>query len=322
MLMTLAVRETVEQTIVVPARDRAAFARKVEWALREFDLVARGTEFVGVFPNSPSDSNKILMQRRDRYVVSRARRLVPVSIRAGGSMARRVQEGRDRGAHIDRRFEVPYENRRDPIAYGPSDDLPHPALAKVGHRYIIHWTRASHRPWPTERAIDFFTAILQSPTYPREAVHSLCNIIETARIAGSSRHMPGRIPTVSFSGVPPAAMIPLMRWRARYAEMSFEPYGIGIPREVAGDHGIYPVRYHNRDAEAGDGPLWLRQSEGTKGNWRAEDEWRCRGDLELSTIPREKLVCFCRTSDEAREMNNRYGLAAVPLFQCSRTPPD
>lgn len=322
MLLTLAAREAVDQTIVVPARHREEFSRKIAWVLREFDLAPELVEFVGVLPESPADSTKALMQLRDRYIVSKAHRLVPVSIRAGGAMTRAVREAEEVGAPIDRQFEVRYQNRRDSLAYELPCERLSGRIREIGDRYIVHWTRASHGPWPTERAVDFYTAILTSPRYPRAGIHSLCNILETGRIVGSSRHMPGRVPTVSFSGVSPVAMIPLMRWRTRYAEMSFEPYGIGIERTFASSYGIRPVSYHNGKGEGEAESSWLRQSEGTKGNWRAEDEWRCKGDLELSEIPREKLVVFCRTPAEARELSRRYGLAAVPFLQCPQQLPN
>jgi hypothetical protein len=125
--------------------------------------------------------------------------------------------------------------------------------------------------------------------------------------------MPGNVPVVSLSDLSPVEVIPLMRWRARYRQMSFEPYGIGIERQVALEHGICPVRYYDR--ENGELPaaenIWLSQSAGTKGNWTAEREYRHRGDFNLGAIPRNKLLLLCHTAAEADQIEMETGIRAV-----------
>ena len=106
-----------------------------------------------------------------------------------------------------------------------------------------------------------------------------------------------------------------MRWRARYRQMSFEPYGVGIRREIALSAGIESVQYVDRlsASSAPDDKGWLRQSRGQKSDWRQEKEYRYRGDFALRQIKPEGLVLFCRTNDEAERLRQSFGLKVIPF---------
>jgi hypothetical protein len=125
--------------------------------------------------------------------------------------------------------------------------------------------------------------------------------------------MPGNIPTVSFSGISPLEFAGLMRWRARYREMSFEPYGIGIEREFALRHGIKPVMYYEKECPLSPQgcDFWLTQSRGMKTDWRNEDEYRFRGDFSLAHVSHDKIVCFCFETKQARTIKRQYGIKAI-----------
>ena len=94
--------------------------------------------------------------------------------------------------------------------------------------------------------------------------------------------------------------------------MSFEPYGLGIRRKLAEQIGIQPVQYYDDPASAPQGiDSWRTQFRGTKADWRQEDEYRVHGDLDFSDISREDILALCLNPDEARQIEERYGVKAV-----------
>ena len=54
---------------------------------------------------------------------------------------------------------------------------------------------------------------------------------------------------------------------------------------------------------------WLMQSQGIKSDWRAENEWRYKGDVQLSSLPPDSLCCFCHTG----EMEERIDRALLAV---------
>jgi hypothetical protein len=61
-------------------------------------------------------------------------------------------------------------------------------------------------------------------------------------------------------------------------------------------------------------PEWLTQSRGRITDWTREDEYRCRGDLDLSAVPKESLLLICRCVDEAEELEHATGIRATGMF--------
>ena len=108
-------------------------------------------------------------------------------------------------------------------------------------------------------------------------------------------------------------MIPLMRYRARYQQMSFEPYGIGIKRNIAEQLGIIPVTYYDRSGKFchSEDPPWCYQSHGTQAAWTVEDEYRCEGHLDLSRIDKSDLIVFTRFETEAEMIRQKFGYHTV-----------
>jgi hypothetical protein len=189
------------------------------------------------------------------------------------------------------------------------------ALESVGEGYLSHWTRTCDGPWPGERRVDYYRELLASDCYPRSAFDTLRAILRLGRIVASGTHMPGRIPTVSFTGRPPAAMAPLMRWRSRYQHMSFEPYGIAVEKNWAVSMGARRVKYRAARGvrpKSDDPEAWLGQTTGVHTDWRQEDEWRFLGDFDLTAAPPEALLCFCRNAGEARTLEAELGVRALP----------
>jgi hypothetical protein len=253
--------------------------------------------------------------RRDAAVIERADILLPISIRADGNMVHAVRDAEQAGREIIRDFQIPYVPRQERMAYDIRPDLVSPQIDNIDREYLIHWTRASNGPWPDERMLDFYRDVMTAGHYPRTACDTLCRILRMRRLVGSPRHMPAKTPVVSFTGLCARACIPLMKWRARYGEMSFEPYGIAILRSWADKIGIQPVIYHDNPGRPPSGvEVWRTQSRGARTDWRQEDEHRCRGDLNLSEVPSDQMMAFCLTPAESSRIEKECGIRAVSFY--------
>jgi len=283
---------------------------------RQFDLERSRTTVSIVAGPRPRPSAASRMTLRDRTIIQTAALLLPISISPKGNMARLLAKAEVEGKTVRRDFEIPYSARTESIAYRLSPDRLNPDLNAIDGQYLIHWTRAPHGRWPDEREIDYYRAIFDSTTYPRSALATLSHIVATGWIRASARHMPSNLPCVSFSASAPAMLLPLMRWRARYRQMSFEPYGIGINKDVARAAGIEPVSYTpHRTPSSDDRKPWLRQTSGEITDWRQEKEHRLRGDLSLPQFSPRDLILFCRTNDEAEQLRQSFGLTTIPFYR-------
>jgi len=283
------------------------------WFRTQFDLESPQTEIVKSVPDSDAGADENALLARDARIAQDADIIIPISIRRNGAMARLLETARSQGKKIVEQFQCLYEDRTIPLAYSIAAEDVNPELSVLADRYVLHWTRATNGAWPGERLIDFYRDITMSDSYPRTAFDTLCRILRDRLLMASSRHMPGRIPTVSFTTLAPHETVPLMRWRARYWEMSFEPYGIGISGQASERIGIQPVKYHlgSEAASSLKANQWLTQSVGSITDWRQEKEYRHRGDLSLAELSANELVVVCRTPDEARRVEDRYQLKAV-----------
>ena len=224
--------------------------------------------------------------------------------------------GRAVGKIVNSDFTVEYKPRRSPLAYTISESDINPELDALERKYLFHWTRTSNTAWPGEKLIDFYRDILTSTAYPRSAYRSLTNILKTKIIRSSSEHMPGGAMTVSFSNRAPSEMTELIAWRSRYRLMSFEPYGIGIEKSISSTINILPVLYYDKtkgkkSIDTQTDESWRTQSRGKEADWTREDEYRHAGDMDISDVPKDKMILICRTRAEAAEVSRVGGIKAV-----------
>ncbi len=315
LLTSIGSLEGVRQSLSIAADSGHEFERLKGFAIDQFDLNLALVDFAPVFSEGKNLSKDELWLKRDEQVVGPADVLLPVSLRKGGHMDSLLQRLRKRGKSIERRFQVDYQKRARPLAYRLKAEQLNHDLRRLEDRYLVHWTRAANCAWPTERLIDYYRAIVESESYPRSGFSTLMNIISTARIVATPKNMPAGIATVSFSGLPPADIVPLVAWRSRYRQMSFEPYGIGLDRQYVMSKGVCPVQYYHRDNDrARDSEQWLRQSVGVKGYWRAEQEYRYKGDFDFSSFASNRLLALCHTQREAEIIEKSTGIQAFPLI--------
>ncbi len=306
--LALASARRVATTVILPtnrAKDASSDA-----LIRQFDLDPARACFLPLEEENADASKHALMQRRDAVVVEATDVLIPISVREDGSMDRLIAEAESAGKRVERSFQIAYDGASRRLGYEIDPTELSPEAVSLESKLLTHWTRSSDGPWPTERSIDYYLALTGSVKYPRNAYHTLRNIVTSGRIVASERHMPDGARTVSFSALAPCEAAPLMRWRARYRQMSFEPYGIGFPRALAEELGVKSVIY-TKDTDGVD--RWRTQSPGRITDWRQEREFRFPNDFDLAAVPRNQLVCFCRDHDEAKRLSDQTGLRTIPM---------
>ena len=303
--------------IVMPAKESSSFKSLKSKAARQFCLTDSRVKFDKIndkILNDPTPGQ--LANIRDETIVEQADILIPVSIRPNGNMSSLLSKSYADGKAIIREFETEYEKKKSRLAYQIDESTLSNEIKSLEESYLIHWTRATNSHWPDENKLEFYKMILNSVNYRRTAFDTLCKIINTKSIIASYKNMPSAIRTVCFSGLVPRGAAGLMKWRARYSQMSFEPFGIGIERSYAMAHGIKEVRYYELSQEkhiVGQ-DKWLWQSAGQKTDWRDEKEFRYKGDFEFSSVPKEKLIIFCHYKKQASLIQNKTNLRAISFY--------
>lgn len=314
LITALASINKIPLRLMIPVNnEREMLVARATYALH-FGLDREIVEFVPVIGD---DDRSRQLALRDATVVRKADVLVPVSLRQDGSMVSLIAGAETDGKEIWRQFTTPYEPNHDALKVDYDGHQLTDEIRDFDEDYLIHWTRAANHAWPDERLIDYYSALINSQSWPRSAFETLRRIVESSRLIASSLHMPSRIATVSFSALRPVEALPLMKWRARYSQMTFEPYGIGLPTELAERSGVKAVHYYDRNDALDMDParVWLWQSRGAISDWTAEREHRHRGDLMLRAIPPEAVILFCRTREEAAELSRRYHHRVIPFFE-------
>ncbi len=316
LLTFLSAREELPVKIYVPAEDPEEFASDCDSLTYQFGLDPDFAQFSPVYGSDGDTSSTSLMIRRDRLIVKQSQLLIPVSVRSEGGMANLITVARAFGRELNTDFEVRHEQHTDPLASNFNECPINPEVHQMDRPYVVHWTRANNGPWPGERLTDFYGDILDSTSWPRSGFETLRRIVLQKRIIASYLHMPAGTATVSLSALAPSEVVPLMKWRARYRQMSFEPYGVGFSREIAEAAGIRPVAYVDAGTDPEDvDERWLRQTKGRVTDWRQEKEYRIRGDFDFGRVSKDDVVLFCRTPQEAELLRREFPFSVMPVFR-------
>jgi len=303
--------------IVMPAMESPNIEALKSKASRQFCLTDSRVKFDKINDKISSDpAPRQIANIRDETIVEQADILIPVSIRPNGNMFSLLSKSYAEGKTIVRGFETEYEKKKSKLAYQIDESTLSNELKSLEESYLIHWTRATNSHWPDENKLEFYKMILNSGEYRRTAYDTLCKIINTKSIIASCKNMPSAIRTVCFSGLVPREAAGLMKWRARYSQMSFEPFGIGIERSYAIAHGIKEVHYYqlSQGKHIVGQDNWLWQSAGQKTDWRDEKEFRYKGDFDFSNVPKEKLIIFCHYKKQASLIQNKTNLRAISYY--------
>jgi hypothetical protein len=257
-----------------------------------------------------SRSAKAWWDDRDRLAIRLARHVVPVSIRPDGRMEKLFKQELRDDQTVNLRFRTRYRSRsKDAWKL----DLPAETASFEDWGYLTHWTRRCYGPWPGETSADYYRAIAASgESYTRSAACTLKRILQEGVIRGSGARIRNGTPVVAFTALDPSGALSLMRWRKRFVRPTFEPYGIAVHSRSASKAGIRPVTYLRSDEKPLEGMPEMIQGYGT-GDWPAEKEWRCVGDVNLADIPDEDVLVLVPSERDADEFRGLTHYRVQPL---------
>ena len=257
-------------------------------------------------------SKKEFQTKRDHAIIKSVDKIFPISIRKDGNLEKLILHNKNK---IDSSFQITHKKPTTTLAYNLDNVLFTEQIKLISNDYIIHWTKTPRNKWHFETLYSYYNAILQSDNYPRTAFYALQNIITEKSIIASKTHMPKNIPTVSFTSLSPLEMIPLFKWRSRYQEMSFEPYGIGIDKNSPKANEIMEVIYYDKNEAdlifSDENKIWRSQSKGVYTHWETEHELRYLGDFNLEDIPTSDLILFTRYKKEADQLEQSTGIQTI-----------
>lgn len=283
-----------------------------------FQLTGGQTGWLFLPFSTNARSPKVDWPKRDKAAVSLAEVIIPVSMRSNGSLVRLLGKYTGNKAEIVGDFLVPDCLRNRKSKNTGSDGIINPEVAAAKWPFLTHWTKSAQGPWPGERASDYYHSIAFSvDQFPRNALATLCRILQEQRLRSTTWRIKEGWPVVSFTDLHPQEAIRLMRWRARWCRWSFEPYGLAIEKNTAQKLGITPVTYSSVASYASlpDKQKPYFQNRGTRGgNWLPEKEWRYLGDLDLSSLPARAARVIVRYPSEIPIVEARCRFEVVPIF--------
>lgn len=230
---------------------------------------------------------KAAWARRDEETIRVADHIRIVSVRPGGRLDALLRGHRDK---CSTEYAVTYEGRSRSPRW--ENRMPLETAPAWPAGWLVHLTRASDGPWPGETRATFYASVSHSDEYPRTALATLERIVTERRIRGSVFRSRSGVPRVCLTSADRGEVLGLVRFRARYARYSFEPYAVAIAGDAAWRLGARPVSYGREDG-------LFAQGEGVGGHWRREQEWRIPGDVELSELGRDEVMLVTATETEA-----------------------
>lgn len=254
---------------------------------------------------------------RDELVIQTANQLYPISLRETGFFATRIAEDSDLQNKSNSKFVVKHQLSAKTIKreYQKLDISKQTNLAL--QKYLIHWTKETNSPWPSETVGDYYRALFQAPVYPRSAIATLRRIASEKLLRGSDRNLCKNSSAVAFSSANISDALALMNYRSRANQMAFEPYGVAIPRNLAMESGIEQVNYvtNSEFQDLSPSQRTRAHSLGVGGQqWDVEREWRALGDIQLGRIW-DKLIWLTPTRIEAEALQDEYNIRAKSVFE-------
>jgi hypothetical protein len=288
--------------VVVPGVPRRNIPETANKIARDFNLNTARTLFI--FPEAKPQTPEPVdnLPERDSWIVALADTLVPVSIRLGGNLAMIIERARSTQQNVDDRFTVSYK-RAARRSFRPKLAAAASESEKLPWGYLTHWTTSTADPWPGETKAEFYAAFEHGEQgYPRSAFHTLSRILAEHCLRASKRLIRGEERLVSLTECPPSELARLAKWRPSLVRWTFEPYGIALDRRKLESLGARPVIYGDdyqyELLNDDDKPFFQNAGHG-ENDWRVEEEWRLRGDLDLSLFRRDDGLVLVFTKQEA-----------------------
>lgn len=287
-------------------------------------------------PAAPSPEGQPAIPEQDRLLVSTPDLVLALAIRPNGHVHQALQQRLADGGAVElidlprlcppavredllRRGTVlwsPSVSAQRPLATLTTRPADRPTVCEIAPQppadswvFLTHTTRACSGPWPGQSQADYIDGILDNSA---DADHSplaaLERIVAQRKLLAASRMIRGGEAVVCFTAVPLAHLPRLRKFQTHRARWDFEPYGLCIHKDWLQHLGARPVIY-------GGELTWLELSEQDRPffqftadpnspsarDWTVEEEWRHRGDLDLTSLPPEKGLLFVpRYQDAAR----------------------
>jgi len=291
MTLFLASKYKLHQRIYLPLENPESFDKIKSALLTEFELDDRLIDWI---PIKQEDNDvQSLNHRRDHTIIDDADIIYPVSIRPGGNLDKLIAAARHNGKEIIDDFGVEYQDTSHRCRIKIDREEINSEIDNLFEDYVIHWTKATNLLWPGESQCDYYRAVIESESsYPRSGLQTLIRIITAGKLLPSERHYRKGFPAVAFSSLAPGRAVDLMKWRARYREMTIEPYGIAIHKDYADTIGVRKVFYGSPEMydylEDANKPYF--QNIGIRGNWMPEKEYRHIGEIDLSFVPSDLMA--------------------------------
>jgi len=275
----------------------------------DFGLSRENQLWIFVPVDRSSRGSKSWWRERDRLAFELAGRIIPISVNPQGNLAPSLNPDALPKIEIVENFKVRHKSRSGSRL---KINIPENCKPFDNWHYLTHWTKRSYKPWPGEKSSDFYHALAESgDEYPRQAKHTLENILRTSLLRGSSDHIRGENSVTAFTSLSPPDSLPLMKWRRRFVKPTFEPYGIAINFRAAFRYGVRPVTYIDSSEVTVNTPEFF-QGYGT-GDWPKEKEWRAVGDVDLAKFSHDEVVVLVPTENDMEEIRSVTGFKVVSL---------
>jgi hypothetical protein len=313
-----AIRLGITVHMVVPLHDTSACDTLAVDLLGPEADVARLLKWIPLDADEPLAS-KAWWVARDKRVLELAELALPVSLRKASKWNALISAGGP-GLEIDQRFRTRYNPESHHLRASIHTSRLNPSLILWPDGFLIHWTRASHGPWPGESKADYYRdfvlPVALESGYHRSGFRTLTRIVRESRIRASSWKIGSGAAMVALTECSPMESVPLIRWRKRWSRWSFEPYGVAVHRNWLQERGGKPVRYLTESEWNSHTPIeapWCHRKGRKADIWPAEREWRVLGDLELDIAPPEAIRIIVKSSEEVAQLQPICPWPVVPL---------
>ncbi|MFC2170674.1 hypothetical protein ACFLQJ_01700 [Calditrichota bacterium] len=284
--------------------------------IHDFNLNQADCLFIPYDETGAGLKSKESWHLRDDWIIHTAGKLMPVAIRKDGFMSSRIQEA-STSDKCDFSFKIQYRANKHVFPSVPEKEEVRHALSKIIWNHAVHWTRSNSEPWIGEKKSDFYSALVNSGTeYCRSAHATVMKILEDGCIRGTTWHMPGSKPMVSFSALRPYDFLPMMKWRKRYVRREFEPYGIAVRKDLLQKLGAQPVAYGERSVLKSINSrerLFFQTVNPDGEDWSREEEWRLLGDFEFDSVDLNDLIIFVLDHNEVEKVKEKFDGNVIPL---------
>ncbi len=270
-------------------------------------------------PTRRPPDRKSVQPMRDRLVFAMSDCVYPVSMRKSGNMADLLCEYREMGGAV-KSIDIRRKGRNGDKAETLMPEIfrtrdltrTHESIEDIAQKYLWHFTRGRAAPWPGDGWEIYLDGLAgEGQRVPYSTVDALERILCSRKIMASRYLIRGGYPVVCLSDAPFSHIREMNQWQVHLRRTRFELSGIGIRRETAIQMGAKPVIYgsESRFNELDERDRFRFQKDAVKsGDWRKEQEWRIRGDIDLRGASKNELVVIVRDESEYSRIRTNTSL--------------